>query len=241
MKEYILNHCTDLIVSIMLLTAFYRGWSRGLFKTLLGPLCFIAATILSYYFYKQGGNFFLSLLIGLLGPFILYIIISSIFKKSQKPDEKKDEPSVISRILASFLSISWSGGFIILTILCLMIIPNNLSWIATAQENIRSSQTYQTIDGFKRTFLPESLSSSEGVSSLLSLPDMSSIQDTKEFKEIISDTKLQNLFADEKILQDITDKNIAALMSNPKVQSVMNDPGLREKIDQLNRKILLKN
>ena len=69
----------DLAFVLLLIFFLWRGASRGFIQSLLGPLAFILATAAAFIYYQNTKNIYVSLILGLAGPFILHFFLENYF------------------------------------------------------------------------------------------------------------------------------------------------------------------
>jgi len=114
---------TDTIIAVCLILFFYRGWSKGFLRNLLGPVSLILSCILATIYFRETKNMIISLLMGIFGPFVLNILFSlSIAAWNQTVDGKKDL-SEISRLLGAGISMLWGGIYLVLILTLISVAP----------------------------------------------------------------------------------------------------------------------
>ena len=116
---------TDAIVAVILIYSSWDGWRRGFLRTLLGPVSLLLATIVSYFYYNFTHDFLKSLLIGLIGPFVLNIILAVVLTLWNKTVNQNQKANNFSRAWGGLFNLVWMGGIILLTLVLLVFMPPN--------------------------------------------------------------------------------------------------------------------
>ena len=238
-KELILSSVTDSVVLALTLYFLYRGWSRGLLRTLAGPVALIAGCLGAFIYYAQTHNIIVAFIISIVAPLILNIFFSVALAVWRKMTKTENPISPASRALGAGLCVLWGGINILLIIVLIAVIPLNTFWIERTRRDIFNSVTYSLI---AKHLVPGKSIDIRSVSQALQDPEqMRNLQSSAEYQAVWEDKTLQKLMADEEIMRDIRDKNFAKLLANPKMQAMMKDPALVKKILDMNIKIMEQN
>ena len=237
-----MSSITDSIVLVLTLYFLYRGWSRGLLRTLVGPIALIAGCLGAFIYYAQTRNIIVAFIISIVAPLILNIFFSLALAVWHKMTKTKNPISPASRALGAGLCVLWGDINILLIIVLIALIPINTFWIERIRQDIFNSVTYSLIDQWTKHLVPKKSIDIRSISQVLKDPEqMQNLQSLAEYQAVWEDKTLQKLMADEEIMRDIQDKNFAKLLANPKMQAMLKNPALVKKILDLNIKIMEQN
>ncbi len=222
---------TDKIIFFTGLFLFWRGWSKGFPKTILGPLALIAGSALSYFYYLLSHNLLAAVAIGIVAPIIFNVIFSMTLKMLFSKDEKK-HVSLLSRLSGGLLNTLWGEFFLLTGVVLLMMIPLQLPTLNNAQADIQSSYTYAQLKPIlHRLFNSETIAQYDP-SKFIALSDpkvLKAIEKSKEYQDILNDERIQALLNDPAVTGQVKDKNIGQLVQNPKFIALTRDPELLKK------------
>lgn len=234
-----MSSITDSVVLALTLYFLYRGWSRGLLRTLVGPIALIAGCLGAFIYYTQTHNIIVAFIISIVAPLILNISFSLALAVWHKMTKTESPVSPASRVWGAGLCALWGGINILLIIVLIALIPINTFWSERIRRDIFNSVTYSLVDRWTKHLVPQKSIDIRAVSQILKNPDrMQRLQSSTEYKAVWEDKTLQELLADEEIMRDIQDKNFAKVLANPKMQAMMKDPGLVRKILNMNVKMM---
>lgn len=237
-----MSNVTDSVVLALTLYFLYRGWSRGLLRTLVGPVALIAGCLGAFIYYAQTRNIIVAFIISIAAPLILNIFLSVALAVWHKMTKTENPISPASRALGAGLCVLWGGINILLIIVLIAVIPLNAFWAERIRQDIFNSATYSLIGRWTKHLVPGKSIDIRSVSQVLKDPEqMQNLQSSAEYQAVWGDKSLQELMADEGIMRDIREKNFARLLANPKMQAVMKDPALVKKILDMNIKIMEQN
>ncbi len=230
---------TDYIIIFALLYLFYRGWSRGILRMLIGPLSFVTCCIAGFFYYQKTQNIATSLLICIISPFILTICASLTLKLWSSTVSNKAFPSPLSRMLGSLFSILWGGSYLILLLIMIEMIPARFGWLERIQNNIAVSKSYSLFNNLIKDQIPAASIDLKKITHMIHDPSViEEFESTKEFQDFAKDERLKAIFSDEEISEQIRNKNYSQLLSNPKIQAIFSDQELFEKLLALNKRIM---
>ena len=136
---------TDFVIIAVFSLAFLRGWTKGIFQVLLGPISLAVAWSLSYYILKTYNNTALVITLGIFGPFIIYLIIKIFIKFLISSTLNKKGPLILSRLIGASLSLAWYGTFFTLLLIITLVLPIKQKQLIRIQNNIKHSQTFSLI------------------------------------------------------------------------------------------------
>lgn len=231
---------TDKIIFFSAIFFFWRGWSKGLIQTILGPVALIIGTLISYIYYLIYHNIIIATAIGIILPIILSIIFSMTLGVVFLGKDKKNI-SHLSRLCGGLINTVW-GEFLILTGLFLIIlIPLRVALVETAQLDIKQSNTYFHLSSFVKKNFNVDISNNLDPSQMKALTDpkaLETLSETKEFQDVLQDPIVQALLNDPEANKAIESKDIGKLVQNPKFIAITKDPALLKKFLSLYGTIL---
>jgi hypothetical protein len=231
---------TDKILIFAALILFWRGWNKGILRTIFGPIALVVCSILSYLYYLWTHDLVMAAAIGIVAPIVLNIIFS-IMLNLLASGKEKNSISIFSRTIAALLNLLW-GEFIIVTILItVLMLPFELPSLNKYKTDIKTSLIYSffkpTMDGIFKTNHIQPLDPGK-VASLSDPKKLEILQRTPEFQGLVNDPRIQDLLNDPTIGEQIQNKQIAELMKNPKFLELTRDPELLKKFMALYSKML---
>jgi len=235
---------TDYIIVAAILYLFYKGWSKGLLRTLLGPLSLVICCVAGFAYYQKTQNLSISLLISIIGPFILTMLTSLGLKFWRKAVSDKTAPSLSSSLMGSMFSILWGGSYIVLILFTIKMIPPQVFsfrsvWYEKVQNDVTSSKSYAILDGLIKDRMPAASLDLKKIALMMQDPSfIEQFESTEEFQNLVEDKRLKAIFSDEETAELIRSKNYIKILSNPKIQAVFQDQELLEKMFALNKRIM---
>ena len=234
-----MSSTTDSVVLALTLYFLYRGWSRGLLRTLVGPIALLLGCVMAAIHYSQNHNIIMALAISIVAPIILNLLLSFVLAVWQKTVNADKPVSPVSRAWGAGLCALWGGINLLLIIVLIALIPSNASWIESVRQDIFDSGTYSLVDQWAKHLIPKKSIDIRAISQTLKDPgQIQRLQSSAEYQAVRDDKTIQTLLTDEEIVRDIRDKNFTRLMANPKMQAVIKDPELVKKILDMNVKIM---
>ena len=219
---------TDFATGVLSVYFLYRGTTRGFINSLLFPFSIIAATVLSAVYFKMTNNMIISLLIGLVGPFILCFLLKFILKlwlQAINCDIK--QPGFISRIAGAALTLVWGWVFIVLVLILFAVMPTWGYNLSAVHNDVIRSASYQIVARpVKEIFFD---GPRQNAAAAINGPSAND-----DAKTLAQDPRFQKVMQDPEIQNEIDRHDLAKLMSNPKmmslVQQIMNDPDTMKKV-----------
>lgn len=228
----------DLIILIILGFYMISGLRKGFLRTLLGPVALIIGTILAVVYYQQTENFLWALLISVLAPLVVNLLLLIALKLLHKTLGQKEGLSSLSRAAGAALAAVWSGTWIILTLIFLVITPCEWSWFDKLQDNVLKSKTYALINMIVGDKIPNTSMNVHELSEMLQNPRKFRIlRETDEYKDLAESQTVLELLEDADTMEQIEHQDLPKLLSNPKFQALLQDKELIEKIFALNQKL----
>lgn len=230
---------TDYIIFSFLFIYFLFGLLKGFFRSLLGPVSFIAGILCGLVYYWKTGNVFLTIAIYAFAPFVIHFIGSLILNIWNKNVSQEAKPSVISRLSGGFVSMIWSGCFLTVFLIFLVLVPGYFQWLKNIQADIGRSASFQLIEKVSGKNLLKESQRVATIPQTLNDPDQrKKIEQTKEFKELMENEKFRALMNDTEFSKKVETRDFSAIISNPRLQEIFQDPELLKKILALNQTII---
>lgn len=225
---------TDIVILVLVVLYALSGWKKGLMRILLGPLSLAVCVILSFWYYQRTQNVWLSLAIGVLGPFFLNGLLSIVLALLRKAIHGDDDtgPSVFSRLAGSLVNVTWSGGLILISLYLFTRIPADTFNVGALRKDVERSWSYAVMVAAVDSAFPHWSGKSTSTQQV-----KQDLQETEEYQRLMADDRVRALFEDEEIMKQVQAKNLTALMNNPKLLEVM-DPQLIQDFFKLNEKYL---
>lgn len=228
----------DLIILIVGLFYFIRGWMKGFLRTIFGPISLIIGGIASYVYFKQSGNIFVSILIGLVLPFILNFGLSFLLNIWRKATDE-DDSFTIGRLLGGIFSCIWGTSLATLIVILIVLTPPQISWLKKLQNQIKQSQYYSFLNQYITLEKTDDQIGLNTLQKILNDPvKIQRFQETETFRELVNDEKLKKIFADQETLNNLKNNNIGALLKNPEFLKLISDEEFRTKILSAYQEIL---
>lgn len=209
----------DLILLAIAVYFVLLGLSRGLLRSIFGPIALIAGSWLAYAYYLSTHQTFVAVCLGFIAPmaisFLLKFIVAG-WLKSLNPEE---EPDIISRLAGALVTLLWGWVFVIFAVIFIEFFPGFNKTIKDLHASIKKSHVVNlTITPFKNLILPPAPQSA----------------DDAEIKQLAQDPRIIDLMNDPEIQRASKNNDVAAMLKNPKVmkltQEMMKDPELLKKM-----------
>lgn len=202
---------TDAIIVFCSIFLLWKGAAQGFLVSLLGPLALIFATIVSIVYYIWTKDLFISLCIGLLGPFILAWIFHFFLRSWTQMTNPTGKLSLTSRIGGAALTWIWGMIMVGITVLLLGMAPPINKPLRMMYEDIHTSFAYHMLKPF----------------------DFSAVENKDQptdLQSLYQDKRLQDIINDPQIIAAVHHQDYTALMSNPKIVALTQDPALIKKM-----------
>ena len=231
---------TDSIILGLLVLFFLVGFLKGFLRTLLGPISLFLALLLSIIIQNKTHNYLYAAITGLVGPFIIQIILSMIFKTWNSSADHKEKPSFISRLAGGILNTTWISFFIILFFLLINVLPAKWRSAAPIKQQIESSYSYTLMQKLlhnKKVNIKEI--NFNGIADAMNNPQKKKIiEESAEYKKIMQNDKIKNITNDPELVKMMQEKNYLGLLRSRKIQDIMKDNDLIDNILLLQKKIM---
>ena len=231
---------TDNIIFFAAIILFWRGWTKGILRTIFGPIALVVCSFLSYFYYILTRDLLVAAAIGIAAPIVLNIIFS-ILLNLLTAGKDKERIATFSRITAGLLNLIWGEFILIVTILTVLMLPFELPSLNKAQKDIEGSSMY----GFVKPALDEALKAHHiqaidptKIAALSDPKKLEALEKTAEFQSLMDDDRIKQILNDPVINEQIKNKQIAQLMQNPKIIELTRDPALLKKFLALYSKML---
>lgn len=217
---------TDNITFILSSLFLIHGALRGFMRSLLVPFSIIVATIISIIYYQITQEMILSLAIGLIGPFLLHLLLKSLLKKFAKATNTDIKPAgFLSRLGGALLTFAWGWVFIFFALILLAALPPWGKTLTAVHNDVTQSVSYSMAQPWGERFFTASKQD------LAVVPNTASSNNARSLAE---DPRFQQVLQDPEIQKEIDAHDIVKLMSNPKMmdltRQIMSDPATMKKI-----------
>jgi uncharacterized membrane protein required for colicin V production len=211
---------TDIIIILLTIFLILKGAFRGFWFSLLTPISTIIGYIAALAYFKITDNILHAILIGVLGPIILFFLLRYILFCFIDHENKKYAPSFISGLLGSIVTVAWGFIFIVPLIYLLTFFPPINPTMVDINKDVKSSIVLK--DVFKilnEKFLGEK--KSDGKKSTIA-----NETDSNSTKNLIKNPKIQDIINDPEIKAAAEAKDYKKLLSNKKIIAITQDPEL---------------
>jgi len=229
----------DIIVITILVIYFVLGIRNGFLRTLIGPASLFIGSIIAFIYYKQSESFLWALLISIMAPLTVNLVLIIFLKILHKTLGIKKELTLLSRCAGGLIATVWSGAWILLTLIFLVITPCEWSWFDRLQDGVLNSRTYAAINTIVGDKIPRTSTNVRGLSEMLQNPrKFRVLKNTTEYKELARHETIIELLSNKETMKQIQHQDIPKLLSNPKFQALLSDKELIEKVFMLQRKLI---
>ena len=218
---------TDITVLILSIFFLIRGASRGVMNSLIGPFSIIVTTIISIIYYQITKDIIISLVLALIGPFLLSLLLKFLLEMWVKTTYRDiKQPGFLSRLGGAILTFAWGWVFIIFTLILLTVLPPWGKTLTTIHDDVSNSVSYvYAAKPLEECFFAAPKQNTAAVTGETSGSDVKSLAEDPRFQKVLQDPDIQ---------KEIDAHDIVKLMGNPKmmdlVQQIMNDPATMKKV-----------
>jgi hypothetical protein len=230
---------TDYVVLAAVLLFGFLGARKGVLKTILGPISLLITSLFAFIYYKTTDDLTVTLVIAILGPFVLKLLFSLIIAIFNKIANKKEKISVPGQLLGALISIIWSVTILVFSIYLATLIPLNNPLINKVQNDIFSSRTYALLNKLTGNKASSSAKKMSRLTDALKDPEsLKKLEVSPEYLKLKQNEIFQELLKDEKTVKQLQEKNIAALMQNPKIQELLKNKEFINALFELNKSMI---
>lgn len=216
---------TDIIVGFVLLYYFIRGWHRGLWLSLLGPVAFLAGIALSSFYYQKTHQVLVSLVIGIASPVIIKLIGSLILDPLNKANTGYLSPT---RLISALFNLAWGSGVAIIILLFLGLLPIEYVGLQKAKDDVVHSKSFYYVYQELVKIFPQVqnyVSPNHIDATTLMNHAEQIILTNPQVKEILNDPKmLQQIMSMMGSNTGVSNQDMQKIMNNPQIQEIMKDP-----------------
>jgi hypothetical protein len=228
----------DILLLLSFAVFFIRGWQKGLFLSILGPISLIIGCVLAYINFQTTQNILTSMLISLIAPVGLNLGLTMFIKIWQTPKDDKKSSFSINRLLGGLLGVIWSGGMLIVTLILIGVTP---PW--GAMKNFKEVLDQSKIYSFIQTkFVKKETASALDIQTTLQIlqdpQKLEELQSTEEFQAFIEDPKILALLTSEESIQQMQKKDMMGLLQNKQLMEILQDKKTLAKFMALHQKML---
>ncbi len=224
----------DYIILAFLISFFISGWTKGAFRSFIGPIAFIFFSLIAVINYDLNQNLVKSLAIVAIGTSVTMIIVWILWTLSRRavPAEERYFLFWGSRLVGGIVTLAWRGIILALILIFITILPTSMVG-QRAKQIIKESRTYAAIHIYLTDFLPYMEKTSRFVEVFASPSWSEPIQDTSAYQGFVENEKIQSLLNDPETMEQIQNKDIVQVLSNPKVTSILTDEELMQEFTAL--------
>jgi len=228
---------TDLVVLLLLIFFTYRGWRKGLLRSLIGPVSLVICGMIAMIHYDLNKNLVTSLTIAIIGSVVLSIVAMIVLSLMRLTVDKEYRDYIFwgSRLLGSIFNLIWKGAIISSILLSLAMLPTHIFGLHKLHTDVVESVSYSVAHRLISKIKP----AKEAAETLDLLNDshyLDKLSSTDEYEKLMKDEKIQELRNDPEVAEMMDNKDIAGLMSNPKIIELLQDDEFMLKINELSRK-----
>ncbi len=235
----------DVGIAVVLAFCFWKGWSKGIARSLMGPVSLVICFFYGYAYYARTHNYLISLVIWIAGP----VIVTSLFSfslwmfnrfKVVVDQESENRLGGMSRLLGGVFSDLWIMAIAGVAFVLIAFVPMELSVLGKVRGTILDSRTFGLFADTFGDWIPV-LKSPRTMEGLLSTDQarLKNLEHTQEYQDVVTDPRLQFLMSDADIREKIDNKDFMALLNDERIQQIMQNPELVQKFLKLNQKMIL--
>lgn len=231
----------DYVILVFLVFYFWRGWSKGLLKSLLKPIVLIGCIGYAYFYFLRTQNFILSLGIAILGPIVFNVVFTLLVALLKKADKKEDDQRVAleawDRFLGGVFSVCWGMFWVLMPLVSVAAIPFKIPGFEPVRQAIVASKTIAAIDTATGSKLPLVGKNAQLIDLRHDQEYLQRLRESPEYQQLIKDPRVEELAANDGIKEMIDNGDIAGLLQSPQMKEVLNDPKLIQQFLKLNQQL----
>lgn len=233
----------DFIVLGLAVFTFWRGWAKGLLRSLLGPVILAGCLGYAYVHYVRTRDILLSLGISILGPIVLNIVfwlLFAVFGKMRRREENEEGGffEASGRMSGGVISMIWTVSIVMACLVFFMVIPVRMPGLEKARTLVSESGGILLVKaalGDRLQFLRKDVQPLDLKNNQVSAQRL---QESFEYTALMEDDRVRDVFSDPETVKKIQDKDVAGLMKDPKIQALMQDPALVRKFFRFNQAMI---
>jgi uncharacterized membrane protein required for colicin V production len=215
----------DIVTFVLSILFLLRGAGRGFIASLLIPFSIIVATIISILYYQATHALITSLVIGLIGPFIINLLLTSMLHIWANATNTNIKPTFLSRLGGALVTLAWGWVFIAFALILLAVLPAWNKTLNAIHNDVTKSASYFFVKPLGETFF--NTSTKNTLSKTPQDPNAAA-------NDLSQDPRFQAILQDPIIQKDITNHDLVDLMKNPKIidltNQIMSDPATFKKV-----------
>ena len=221
---------TDIFVLLCVIYFAIKGWNKGIWRSLMGPLSFLISFVLSQFFFRRVPDLMTSILILMIGPLVFSVLFAIIIHFWETHVTLKEDPSTISRWLGGFWGIVWGMTVVMISLTALAIFSKHIFRSSIINDNIAHSYSYPYVEKFIKNKFPI-VSGLESLMIISQDPEQfRDLQTNPQFRSVYRHPKIQEMITDKKTTQQIQRKDLIKLLENPKIIDIWRDEELMRQI-----------
>ena len=215
---------TDFITFFLSLFFLARGAMRGFVQSLTLPFSIIVTTVLSIIYFQLTKEIILSLVIGLIGPFLMDFALKLLLITFAKATNTEIKPNALSRLGGSLLTLAWGWVFIAFTLVLLAVLPPWGKIMTNVHENVLKSASFAMVKPWSESLFAGSKQNAA----------VEATPSSGEAKTLAEDPRFQQVLQDPEVQKAIDAHDMVKLMRNPKMmeltRQIMSDPETLKKV-----------
>ncbi len=211
----------DIILLALGAYFFLLGFSRGLLRSLFGPVALIAGSVIAYVYYQQTHNAFIATAIALFAPMGISLLLRVVLGGWLASLNPLAQPSALSRLSGAAVTVAWGWTFVVLSMILIEVFPSISKPVTDLQTLVHQSKVAQlTVLPFKSLLIPP--------------PTKEDSTKPVKVEELAQDPRIAALANDPEVKLAAEKHDYVTLLKHPKVmaltQEMMHDPVLRKKM-----------
>jgi hypothetical protein len=220
----------DYTVAALLLFSFWRGWAKGIFRSLIGPLSLFGCLMGAWWYYQQTGSVMPSLAIAILGPLSLNIffwVLFLILQEEKQGNVKRVRlGEILSRLCGGIFHCVWTSVCLGLVMVFFMTIPFRFPFLDGPRDLVLGSKSLAALKAVMGS-RGELLGRQRPLVEMDDVPaHMEGLKETPEYLELMEDERVREVFSDPEIREMVQNGDFTGLFANARVQEIMSDPQL---------------
>ena len=229
----------DIVFIVLLFFFFFRGFLKGFFYTLIGPLCLVFWSIIGIILYDADNNIIASLSMVIFGTIIgtSVVLVTLALWKRQVHEQHRNYVFWGSRILGAVSNTAWNGTLTAALAVLLMLMPLNFLGMEKIQQQIQTSQSYVFFYSYLISPFPVVKNIQVAMSVIKDYRRLEQYRDTAEYKAVFSDPKIQYVVNNTEMMKKIQSKDAMAVIQSPQIQQILKDEHLMMRVAELGKKI----